>query len=393
MALRESDAPEAEPAGAPRGLQVDRSIAQRAVAEHVQAVDATYFESYSAFTIHREMLGDQPRTTSYRTALEQNPGLLAGARVLDVGCGTGILSLFAARGGAAAVVGVDGSARMAEVAGALAAANGLGDKVGIVSGKVEDLESLPGGGGFDVLVSEWMGYCLLFESMLDTVLLARDRFLKPGGAMLPDRATFLCAGVGREACGTPFWDSVQGFDFSHVGGELRKEQVACKVGRVLQLSAGALLTSTSRFKDFDLTSMSAADVEFTSEFTLVPLAGGGGAAIECLGIAVWFDTEFSARFCAQAPVMLSTSPCAAATHWAQTVFDLAEGVWLGEAGAAGGDGGALGSVGRPAAALWGRISMTRSKRHRSLDVSIEYEARDAGGRGEAGGRRTALYEV
>jgi type I protein arginine methyltransferase len=43
----------------------------------------------------------------------------------------------------------------------------------------------------DVLVSEWMGYCLLFESMLSSVLFARDRYLKPGGAILPDKATIV----------------------------------------------------------------------------------------------------------------------------------------------------------------------------------------------------------
>lgn len=46
----------------------------------------------------------------------------------------------------------------------------------------------------DVLVSEWMGYALLFETMLDTVLHARDLYLKPGGAMLPDRANIYIAG-------------------------------------------------------------------------------------------------------------------------------------------------------------------------------------------------------
>jgi 2-polyprenyl-3-methyl-5-hydroxy-6-metoxy-1,4-benzoquinol methylase len=55
----------------------------------------------------------QSRTEAYRQALELNPGLLGGARVLDVGCGTGILSMFAARGGAAAVVALDGSDRIA----------------------------------------------------------------------------------------------------------------------------------------------------------------------------------------------------------------------------------------------------------------------------------------
>lgn len=43
----------------------------------------------------------------------------------------------------------------------------------------------------DVLVSEWMGYCLLYESMLSSVLYARDRWLKPGGAILPDTATMV----------------------------------------------------------------------------------------------------------------------------------------------------------------------------------------------------------
>lgn len=43
----------------------------------------------------------------------------------------------------------------------------------------------------DVLLSEWMGYCLLYESMLSSVLFARDRWLRPGGAMLPDTATIV----------------------------------------------------------------------------------------------------------------------------------------------------------------------------------------------------------
>lgn len=43
----------------------------------------------------------------------------------------------------------------------------------------------------DVLISEWMGYCLLYESMLTSVLYARDHWLKPGGAILPDTATIV----------------------------------------------------------------------------------------------------------------------------------------------------------------------------------------------------------
>lgn len=74
----------------------------------------------------------------------------------------------------------------------------------IISGQVEQLQDI-GHQQVDVIVSEWMGYALLFESMLDSVITARDRWLKPGGAVLPDIATIYVAGASREALGTAFW--------------------------------------------------------------------------------------------------------------------------------------------------------------------------------------------
>lgn len=47
----------------------------------------------------------------------------------------------------------------------------------------------------DAIVSEWMGFCLLYESMLDSVLDARDRLLKEGGLMFPERARIYIAGT------------------------------------------------------------------------------------------------------------------------------------------------------------------------------------------------------
>lgn len=153
----------------------------------------------------------QVRTEAYRCALEGNPSLIKGANVLDVGCGSAILSMFAARGGAATVVGmpdlhlppvhhcsysmlcqlfnmlmarwcqgclpssqvlwagpcagVDGSEKIAKYARANCSVNGLGSDAGgpvtILTGRVETVEELPlpedAGGKVDVLVSEWMG--------------------------------------------------------------------------------------------------------------------------------------------------------------------------------------------------------------------------------------------
>lgn len=62
----------------------------------------------------------------------------------------------------------------------------------LVKGKLEEAE-LPIQ-QFDIIISEWMGYFLLYESMLDTVLLARDKYLKPGGLIFPDNASmYICA--------------------------------------------------------------------------------------------------------------------------------------------------------------------------------------------------------
>lgn len=89
---------------------------QASAPPEAQRVDDAYFDSYSHLGIHRSMLGDEVRTEAYRQALEGNPSLLGGKTVLDVGCGTGILSMFAARGGAVKVIGIDGSEKMAAIA-------------------------------------------------------------------------------------------------------------------------------------------------------------------------------------------------------------------------------------------------------------------------------------
>lgn len=62
----------------------------------------------------------------------------------------------------------------------------------LLKGKVEEVE-LPVE-KVDIIISEWMGYFLLYESMLDTVLFARDKWLIEGGLMLPDKAVLnICA--------------------------------------------------------------------------------------------------------------------------------------------------------------------------------------------------------
>ena len=112
--------------------------------------------------------------------------------MLDVGCGTGVLSIFAARAGAKHVYAVE-NAEIALHAREIIKLNGLQDKITVLKGKMEEIK-LPVK-KVDIIISEWMGYFLLYESMLDSVLWARDKYLKKGGKMLPDRAQMYVAAI------------------------------------------------------------------------------------------------------------------------------------------------------------------------------------------------------
>ena len=62
--------------------------------------DNSYFSSYADLSVHELMLKDKPRTEAYRSFIERNADLFQGKTVIDVGAGTGILSLCAAKAGA-----------------------------------------------------------------------------------------------------------------------------------------------------------------------------------------------------------------------------------------------------------------------------------------------------
>src|SRR5688572_13080954 len=134
---------------------------------------------YSALFSHRLMVRDSARTEAFRVALEA--AVRPGDVVLDVGAGCGILSLFAARAGARRVYAVERT-QVARLARDVARLNGFEHVVRVIEAPIEAV-ILPE--PVDVVVSEWLGSIGVDENLLSAVLLARDRWLKPGHRLVP----------------------------------------------------------------------------------------------------------------------------------------------------------------------------------------------------------------
>merc|ERR1711962_1887662 len=221
-----------------------------------------YFDSYAHFGIHEEMLKDEVGTLTYRNSMYHNKHLFKNKIVLDVGCGTGILSMFAAKAGAKAVYGVDMSG-IVEQAREIVKRNGFEDKVHLIRGKIEEIVlPVP---KVDIIISEWMGYCLFYESMLDSVLFARDKWLADDGLMFPDRATLYITAIEDRQYKDDkinWWDDVYGFDMSCI------KKVALQEPLVDVVEPKQLVTGSCVVKEINLYTVQEGDLDFTNGFNL-----------------------------------------------------------------------------------------------------------------------------
>ncbi|KAI8915065.1 S-adenosyl-L-methionine-dependent methyltransferase [Entophlyctis helioformis] len=266
-----------------------------------------YFGSYATTDIHETMLKDTIRTDAYRNFIYNNKAYFKGKVVLDVGCGTGILSMFAARAGAKMVIAVDNST-IIKKARAIAAANGLDGIITFIAGKIEDIP-LPVD-KVDVIVSEWMGYFLLFEGMLDSVLVARDRYLAPDGIMAPSHAIIKIAGLEDAEWVNDrlhFWNDVYGFKMDVMKKEFLSE------GQVDFADAQGIITSEQTVSTINTQTATVASLDFECDYSLVATRDGTMHAI-----CSWFDIEF--RGALVETETFSTGPLTKGTHWKQTMF-------------------------------------------------------------------------
>lgn len=272
--------------------------------------------------IHELMLKDKIRTDAYRDFIYDNKHLFAGKTVLDVGCGTGILSMFCARAGAAKVYAVDNS-NIIDKARANIYTNKLSDTIVCLKGKIEEIV-LPVE-KVDIIVSEWMGYCLLFEAMLDSVLWARDRYLKPDGLMAPSHTVLHLAPLADEDYvhdNIEFWRDIYGFDMSAMMEKIYEDIL------IRHLPTSSLASETVRFAVQPIHTVKTDELVFVKDFEVTL-----SKEIDALdGWVVYFDTFFltsrnsilpsdaRAESYTKEGNAFTTGPAGKETHWKSAIM-------------------------------------------------------------------------
>ncbi|XP_077128516.1 protein arginine N-methyltransferase 2 isoform X2 [Ranitomeya variabilis] len=280
--------------------------------------DEEYYGSYKTLKLHLEMLSDQPRTETYRNVIIQNSTALKGKRILDLGCGTGIISFFCAQLAEPEIVYAVEASEIAEQTAKLVDENGYSNIIQVQCHRAEELQ-LPT--KVDVLVSEWMGTCLLFEFMLESVLLARDLWLEEDGVMWPSSARVHlvpCTADKEYEARVLFWDSPYGLDFS-VLKPVAIQEFFSRPKPDYILKPEDCLSKPCTLLDVNMKTLSVEDLESMSGDFHFHVDRDGTFH----GFTAWFSVQFQ-NIDNQEQVELDTGPFNQLTHWKHTLFMLDE---------------------------------------------------------------------
>lgn len=265
--------------------------------------------AFSDLERHLWMLADSVRNDAFEKAIARavKPGMI----VADVGTGTGLLAMMACRAGAARVYAIE-EAAVITLAEKIVRANGLADRIVLIRGS-SLRATLPE--KVDVVLSETIGSFVFSEEILSTLVDARERFLEPGGAIVPERIVVTMAPVESFREGTGFWERpVSGFDYREALPHLATgTPVAAR-----RLEAGDYLDHEAVLFDLDFhKATTGMDLHRELEF-----------AARRRGTLHGFVGAWEARL--QDDALLRCAPESPALHWPPILFRLPRGVPVNE---------------------------------------------------------------
>lgn len=256
---------------------------------------------------HFAMLNDLGRNEAFAMALDR--ALPRGGHVLDIGAGTGLLSMMAARAGAATVTTCEQNPMLAEIARQIVARHGLSDVITVVPKSSLDLVvgvDLPQRA--DLIVAEIVDCGLVGEGVLPTFEHARSHLLVPGGTLMPASARIVGALVDSVAVDRlNRVRSAGGFDVGLLNGLATRGHFPVR----LATWPHRLLSQATRLCSFDFV---AGPLDAGSTQVELDVTEAG----EAHGLVVWFDLSLGGG------IVLRNSPDNPGSHWMQAFLPFDE---------------------------------------------------------------------
>lgn len=261
---------------------------------------AGYDDTVAAgFDFHHSMLADERRTHAFLRAILKvvEPGDV----VIDIGAGTGVLSLFAALAGARAVYAIERDP-IAEVARHVVAANGLCSTVKVIRGSSFETD-VPAPA--DVLITETIGKAGFDEGIVTLAADAERRLLSPGARVIPQRVVLHAALVElpRDYAELDRWSRLLAtFDFSPL------RRVAMNNLHCIEISPVALVTEPIEL----VPSLIPCGEEALTGRALVTARRDGVVH----GIGAWFSSELAPS------ITITNAPAGGASSWEHGFFPI-----------------------------------------------------------------------
>ena len=258
--------------------------------------------AFSDLYQHDRMLSDRVRVDTYAAGIAKH--VRPGSVVADLGTGSGVLSLLAARAGARTVHAIE-HGPIIEAAEAVARANGVTNFVfhRTHSGRLELDEQV------DVILHEQIGDAAFDERVIDNVAELRARILKPGGVVLPGRLALQLAPVElAEPFRSPYaWQQtdLHGLDFSALRALGSEQGHGYRYRLFRPFPFGRLLGPPETVATVDLVTAEPSDLPTSFTYAREATAAGTLDGF-CVWFTTWFDDELS----------FTSSPESRPTSWA-----------------------------------------------------------------------------
>lgn len=258
---------------------------------------------------HHVMMKDFVRLAAYRRAIERavKPDSVA----MDLGCGSGILSFFAAKAGAKKVYAIERRQDIIELAEAIAQDNGL-DNIQFVAGSSSALSEKLFDPKPDVFISEILGNGIMEENVLEFTLDARDRFLAPGGSLIPYKLDIFVFGFHadirqdkrREVAE---FEALYGINYD-IFADVLCNKATLRLDKY-NPNIYKAITEPHLVRSLDFRTLD--NPVFSQEFELEVTTAGNFSGY-CGYFRAWLDEETS----------LTNSPWAPDTHWTQMFYTM-----------------------------------------------------------------------